>query len=651
MIDPKKIWTSAQLPTLPSVAMQLLELSNDPDAEIKQVVDVIKADPAISAKILKSTNSTFFGFKSEITSIERAVPLMGTTVVTSLALSFSLVEAAMTSGEMAEHYQQYWLQSITQGAAAEVIGETFGQKSGSEFFMTGLLVDLGRLAMLKTIPEEYLAVLEKTQSEKMELFQIEQEEFGFDHIEISTKLMQHWKLPESLIQAVKHHHLSAAEIENLKETAEYTLIKSIALASAVGDYFCSEAKGWALARLRSLSSRLFDFSDSHLDELLEKIKTRVDEVGNLFNTSTEEMGELGDLMAMASEQLAQLAMREHIANTQATARSQAVEDEYMQLENENRKLEKQALHDALTGIYNRNFFDEALGKEIKRCRRNGSTIGLLFTDIDKFKVLNDTYGHSFGDEVLKKVATVYENALRDSDTLARFGGEEFVILLVQPTEKGLAKIAERVRASIEQEEIFFEGKRVPVTVSIGGVIAIPSYAEDDLQEKLIVQSDEAMYDSKQNGRNQVHVRSLISDEEKQLLQLSMQRRFSRWLVNRGHLDVPTMSKVLTNCTTGHVCFGVLAQQQGVLTTAQVENILEDQKQSHERFGTTAIRLGLLTEETVATILAFQQEDPETLVRQIATQGVLDGREIVSLYQQYKQEVLVSPQQQELAPQF
>ena len=109
MIDPTKIWSSSQLPTLPSVAIHLLELSKDPETEIRDVIEVIKTDPAISAKILKSTNSSFFGFNSKVTSIDRAVPLLGTTVVTSLALSFSLVDAAMTTGPMVEHYNAYWM--------------------------------------------------------------------------------------------------------------------------------------------------------------------------------------------------------------------------------------------------------------------------------------------------------------------------------------------------------------------------------------------------------------------------------------------------------------------------------------------------------------------------------------------------------------
>ena len=107
MIDPSKIWSSPQLPTLPTVAIRLIELSKQPELEIRDVLDLIKLAPAISAKILKSTNSSFFGFSSEVTSIDRTVPLLGTTMVTSLALSFSLADVAMKFGPLVDHYQSY----------------------------------------------------------------------------------------------------------------------------------------------------------------------------------------------------------------------------------------------------------------------------------------------------------------------------------------------------------------------------------------------------------------------------------------------------------------------------------------------------------------------------------------------------------------
>ena len=159
MIDLPKIWTCTQLPTLPTVALKLLRISKDPETGIDQIVDVIRTDPAIAAKILKLANSSFFGLSSKVISIDRAVPMLGKTVVTSLAFGFSLDDASMARGELATHYNNYWKRSVIQGIAADVLGEYASNELECEYFLAGLLVDLGRLAMLKTIPQEYVPVL------------------------------------------------------------------------------------------------------------------------------------------------------------------------------------------------------------------------------------------------------------------------------------------------------------------------------------------------------------------------------------------------------------------------------------------------------------------------------------------------------------
>ncbi|MCA9093727.1 MAG: HDOD domain-containing protein, partial [Planctomycetaceae bacterium] len=146
-MDPSKIWSSTTLPTLPAAAVKLLEMSRNPETEIRDIADVIKRDPALSAKILKSANSTFFGLSSKVSSVDRAVPLLGTTLVTSMALSFSLSESAMSDGPMAEYYKDYWWQSVVQASAAECCAVILADRSaGPEFFQAGLLMDLGRLA-------------------------------------------------------------------------------------------------------------------------------------------------------------------------------------------------------------------------------------------------------------------------------------------------------------------------------------------------------------------------------------------------------------------------------------------------------------------------------------------------------------------------
>ncbi|MCA9114214.1 MAG: HDOD domain-containing protein [Planctomycetaceae bacterium] len=635
MVDPSRIWNSVSLPTLPSVAVRLLDVSRDPDAEIQDVVAVIRQDPAIAARILKATNSAYFGFRHEVTSIDRAVPLLGTTVVTSLALSFSLVEAAMTTGPMVAHYRNYWMQSVVQGVAAEALCQHSKDGLECEFFLAGLLTDLGRLAMLKTIPEEYRVVLEQVEAERMALTEAEQARLGFDHVMISQKLMEKWGLPPSLREAVKLHHSTVAELKEHEPDGPRELVRALMLASSMGDFCCGADSGPALNRLRELSSELYDFSEEQLQEFILQVRTSLDSAAELFSVNPDEVPEPEDLLAQANEHLAELAMREHMAGSQAAARSHQAELEKKELELANHRLQQQAMHDPLTRIYNRQFFDETLGREVDRARREAQPIGVIFCDIDHFKQLNDNYGHRFGDFVLQKVAAAFSAALGKSDVLARYGGEEFVVIVSQPTEKGLARLSERIRAMVQDSVIESEGVQVQVTVSVGAALAMPGRDAARLAETLVVEADAAMYDSKRNGRNQVHVRSLLSEFERRMAARVLEQRFSRWLVARNAVDIPGVSRAVLKCTPNRVRIGELAQRQGWLTPDDIQQILDDQNASKERFGEVAIRLSLLTEQQVGWMIALQQEDPADLARALVGLELLERDQADQLRQEFE----------------
>ncbi|QDT39005.1 sensor domain-containing diguanylate cyclase [Stratiformator vulcanicus] len=634
MVDPQKIWSSSQLPTLPAVAVRLLDLSKNPDAEVNDFIEIIRTDPAISAKILKATNSSYFGFQSNVTTIDRAVPLLGTTVVTSLALSFSLVEAAMTTGPMVEHYRDYWMQSVIQAATAELLATKTPGSLGSEFFLAGLLCDLGRLAMLKTVPDESRQAIETARERGLDLFATENEMVGVNHVEVGLKLMESWTLPPATILAARHHHDPLELIQQHESANDSDLIHATAVASSVGDYFCGANKGQALDRLRVLTAAFYDLDETELEAFLSEAKEKIDSVGELFALNTEGLGDPHELMAQASEHLTQLALRQQAAAAEAVARQQKLEEQTRLLESKNKELTQQAIRDPLTKLYNRAFFDESLQRELDRCARAAATIGVMFTDIDKFKVLNDTYGHQFGDQVLKQAAGLLGGSIRKSDVLARYGGEEFVVLVAAPTEKGIAKVAERIRAAMEAAKFVFEGEDVPVTISVGAALAIPQRDTAELAEKLISEADEAMYDSKKNGRNQCHVRVLLSDAERVLMQKTTARRFSRWLVNRGVFDIPTVSKALVNFECPHVKIGDLAVRRTVLNSMEVDQILEQQQSSGKRFGEIAMQLELLTEDQVADLLAWQSECPQTLAVELVKKGLLERQAATMLLKTY-----------------
>jgi diguanylate cyclase (GGDEF)-like protein len=634
MLDPKRIWSSSQLPTLPTVAVRLLELSRNPETELREVVEAIKTDPALSAKIVKAANATYFGLKSEVKDIGRAVPLLGTTVSTSLALSFSLNDAAMTRGPLVEHYQAYWRQSLVQAAAAETLAVRTKPALAPEFFLSGLLQDLGRLAMLKAIPAEYREVLEAVAGAETPLVAAEAARLGFDHVEIGGKLMQHWKLPDGLVQAALLHHAPLISLLERRETAQFPLIAATAVAACVGDYFCSAGKGRALERLRELTGECYQFDAAQLDDYLNQCSARIAQAADLFNVDITDLGDPAELMVQANEQLVQLTLRQHVESTQADLRTQAAEEQTRALESRNRELQQQVLHDPLTKLYNRHFFDETLDREVSRAQRIASALGVLFLDLDHFKKLNDTYGHQFGDYVLEHVAGVFQSSIRSTDVLARYGGEEFVVLVSQPTEKGLEKLAERIRQRVEQEPFQCDGQPVRVTCSIGAAIVIPGRQGPDIGKTLIAAADACLYESKGAGRNRVSCTSLIPAADRELMQQVTARRFSRWLVERKLLDVPSVSRALLECPTSHARIGELAVERGDLTATDVETVLAEQCQSGERFGAIAVRLGLLDPQRLVSLLALQQENPKQLAGALMRLGLLSPDRVAMELEEY-----------------
>ncbi|WP_304546409.1 sensor domain-containing diguanylate cyclase [Sulfurimonas microaerophilic] len=161
------------------------------------------------------------------------------------------------------------------------------------------------------------------------------------------------------------------------------------------------------------------------------------------------------------------------------------------------QMEKLSITDKLTNLYNRYKIEEILSNEIKRAQRYDRSFGLLMLDIDKFKEINDKYGHIQGDTVLKEFAVILTNYARESDSVGRWGGEEFLIITPESSQEAIFKVAERLRAIIEEHQFGTVGN---ITVSIGATL----YQKDATIESLIAKADNGLYASKNSGRNSVH---------------------------------------------------------------------------------------------------------------------------------------------------
>lgn len=156
--------------------------------------------------------------------------------------------------------------------------------------------------------------------------------------------------------------------------------------------------------------------------------------------------------------------------------------------------------DGLTGVYNRNYWQSQLEYETQRAARYQHPVSLLLFDLDKFKQLNDRYGHQGGDAVLIEMSAMITALLRDTDLLGRYGGEEFGIILPETNLACAQLVANRICAAVAAQEILFNGQAIAVTISIG----VASYTNQTADE-LIQQADMALYNAKRLGRNQVAV--------------------------------------------------------------------------------------------------------------------------------------------------
>lgn len=157
--------------------------------------------------------------------------------------------------------------------------------------------------------------------------------------------------------------------------------------------------------------------------------------------------------------------------------------------------------DGLTGVANRDQFDEALTEAIWRTRAQPAALSVLVLDLDHFKRVNDTYGHTAGDAVLRQTASVIERVVGEAGLFARTGGEEFAVLLRSVDHAGAARLAERIRERVEGTKIVFDGRRIPLTVSIG--VAERPATSAEAGEDLYRRADRQLYEAKRAGRNRV----------------------------------------------------------------------------------------------------------------------------------------------------
>lgn len=628
---PGGFWDLASSPHVTNQILKLVPLGQE---TVPELLNVIRWDPAITARILAAANGTEFGQSWPVVSLERARLLLDDATFRLLALQFRLDSLAPGRLAIQPLYNSYWTRASYRAITTQWVYNSDEEKAEVNSFLASLLCDLGRLALIHSHSQEAQQIYEAVIETAVPFEEAERTSLSPDLQEFQHRLLFQANFPAAFLQVVK----SKQALDHQVNRKISTLRQVFKVSEAMADFLCfrnenpKHADKWH-SRIETTYNQLWGEErtpEISLDELIVHVETAYE---TRFSPQSNPPPAT-EMLHQANRELGRLGWEASLGFVQAENRAQHAEKALRQSEDMILQLKQQALRDSLTGIYNRRFLLEALQKEILRCSRQALPIGLLFIDIDFFKSLNDTKGHLVGDLVLRRVTETLEKVIRGADVLARYGGEEFVILPNDPSEKGIVQLAERIRLAVEQLVIPVEQDQISVTVSVGCTLTMANQNDWDLIPQLLAAADAAMYDAKQLGRNRVVFRSMLNDTERELIKQTIDCSFSRWLVRQQVLESDVIDGVLMEYAPERLSLGDLALAMGFLTAKQVSEIFEDQVIAGERFGSVAQERGWLTPEELALLLARQRENPVQLARLLISKNLLPESKALELVREF-----------------
>ncbi len=483
------------LPSLPTIAMQVLDLAQRADVDIGEIARVISKDPALSGKILRTVNSSFYGRSQHVSTISQSLVILGLQSVKTLVLGFSLVTNLAKNKSKGFKHIVYWKRSIYAATAARIIAGKVGVVQQEEAFLIALLKDIGMLVLDQVLGEQYGEVYSHIKSHS-ELAAAEQTAFGMNHAEVSGLIADQWKLPPLLAEPIAFHH----ETDRIKDPALRKLADLVQTAGRCADVYVDEVPVAAIADVRKRCMDAWQMSEADTDALLEEIGKRTKEVASLFEINIGTSATYEAILKKANEALVDITLASQLqANT---------------LAEQNVQLKKAATTDALTGLANRATFDEFMAKQFEQAIAQKKAISMLMLDIDKFKSINDKHGHPAGDQVIRAISKLFRTAARQTDLAARYGGEEMVLVLPGTSKATATAVAESIRRAIAGHAISIGAVSLPVTASIGVAAYEPNVCPFTQPAHLVKAADLAVYAAKNGGRNCVKVFNLPAAKPK-----------------------------------------------------------------------------------------------------------------------------------------
>jgi diguanylate cyclase (GGDEF)-like protein len=488
----KSVLACQSLPSLPAVAVRVLEQTRDPDMKLTEIAATIQHDQGLSSRILRTVNSSFYGLRKGCSTISHALIMLGLNPVKTLALGFSLSSAIKKGIKDPFDHITYWRRGLYSASAAHCLATAARCGEPEEAFLAALLQDVGMVGLHHALGEEYMKVLARAEGDHRALLDIEQEALGVTHPEVGAEMCAHWRLPQELVTPIRHH-----ERPQFADQEPLDIVRCVGVANLIAEALIEHERSITLFRqIYSRCESWFNMTGAETDDIFTKATEQTHQLGPLFDVDTGEYPDVESILETANKTLIDISLQT----------SQRASD----LTEQNEQLRQQVDHDALTGTATRHHFRREIVDAYEKARQGGS-VAVIFIDADHFKSINDAYGHLVGDAVLVELAQRLKTMFDSTGLVCRYGGEEFAVIIRNTSRVDCAKMAEQARDAIASTPVDLAQvpdapKSVSVTASMGvahmdeaSVATFTSYTQ------LVSAADRAVYAAKQAGRNCVRV--------------------------------------------------------------------------------------------------------------------------------------------------
>lgn len=484
-----------RLPSPPAIAIKILETVRKDDFSFHDLAFVIEADPALTARILRVANSSYYPV-GKVTNIERALALLGTHAVQNIALSFVIVTEFQNESSDVFDPTYFWRRAITCAVAAEMIADLTNSDK-DDIFIIALLHDIGVMVLQSCHPQEYKRVFKNRKPGGLALCEAEKAAFGFDHQELGAELLKNWELPEEIYGPINNHHHDG-KLSDPYQRQRYIL----SIASDLSSFYNGSKEVDRIRHAKLLLDTVFGATGAAVDNLIESVANKTLAILSAFEVAPGTMMTFSQILQEANEELSSIYDSYELMVIELKQAKEKAERLVKELHDANEMHRELAFRDGLTGIYNHRFFQEAMDREFLRAKRYSRQLSLILLDVDDFKLINDTYGHTVGDLVLINISKLLESTVRVTDVVARYGGEEFVIILPETDLSNATLVAENLRTGIESLTTVVDQKVITLTVSLG----VTSYdaVKNKNKQSLISMADKALYIAKDSGKNRVY---------------------------------------------------------------------------------------------------------------------------------------------------